>query len=222
MRVLLIGAAALALAACGQGANQAGQSADAGGAGGAFPNLFQTAYRAEATTNPTDGVSTTIVMIRDGRKMRMEFAGPTGPVATILDPDAQVAYTLMPSQRTAMRIPLDQVMEQSPEEQWNEDLQGGGATRVGDCNVAGESGQAWRKTDEAGETSEACVTGDGILLRAQQGERVVWETTSVQRGPQAAENFVVPEGYNVMDMGALMDSAKGMMEQLKQRQGAGQ
>ncbi len=51
------------------------------------------------------------------------------------------------------------------------------------------------------------MTNDGIILRAQEGDRLTWEATRVQRGPQSDDLFVLPPGVQVMDLGAMMGPA---------------
>jgi hypothetical protein len=61
------------------------------------------------------------------------------------------------------------------------------------------------------------VTDDGIILRATDDERVVWETTSVQRGPQSADLFVLPPGTQVMDLGNMGEMMNQALEAAKNR-----
>src|SRR5690606_713728 len=77
------------------------------------------------------------------------------------------------------------------------------ATQTGSCSVAGQTGAEWTRTTDADGTDTVCVTNDGIILRATDDGRVVWETTRVQRGAQNAALFTVPEGVEVMDLGNL-------------------
>ena len=62
------------------------------------------------------------------------------------------------------------------------------------------------------------VTDDGIILRAREGERTVWETTSVQRGPQDASLFTLPPGVQVMDL-SNMGAAIEAMEKARSQAG---
>jgi len=68
--------------------------------------------------------------------------------------------------------------------------------------VAGENGAEWTR-EENGAPQTACVTSDGIILRATEGGQTVWETTSVQRGPQSADLFTLPAGVQVIDLNNL-------------------
>jgi hypothetical protein len=108
----------------------------------------------------------------------------------------------------AMRIGQQGTPVSDPSAEWSGDM-AANATRTGTCSVAGENGVEWTRaaTEDGGEANTACVTGDGIILRAKEGDRTVWETTSVQRGPQSAELFTLPPGVQVMDLGNMMQDA---------------
>ena len=74
------------------------------------------------------------------------------------------------------------------------------ARGAGRCEVAGERGNQWRPRRETdGVERIACITDDGIVLRVSENERVLWEATSLQRGPQDAALFGVPVGYQMID-----------------------
>ena len=70
---------------------------------------------------------------------------------------------------------------------------------VGDCSAAGANGHMWRpRTALPGAERTACITGDGIVLRLQEGGRTIFEVSAVQRGPQSAALFGVPPGYQII------------------------
>jgi hypothetical protein len=104
----------------------------------------------------------------------------------------------------------------NPADAWQGEL-AQDATRTGTCSVAGETGDEWTKTTETEGTDTVCVTNDGIILRATDDGRVVWETTSVQRGAQAANLFTLPEGVQVMDLGNMGNAMSQALEAAKQR-----
>lgn len=187
---------AFALAAC----NQNGPAG-----GGGFPDLNGASYRAEATVQGPEGQTMPVVMIRSGNKMRMEMAGPQGQMAVVNNGDTGDSFVLMTNggQTTAMQ--LSAIDYENPAEQWGADM-AASATRTGTCSVAGESGTEWTR-DDNGEPNTACVTNDGIILRATDNGQTTWETTSVQRGAQSADLFVLPAGVQVMDMSAMMGAA---------------
>lgn len=209
MRALILAmVAACTLAACNPStpAGEAGSAADAGG--GLFPNLTSASYRAEATIMHENG-SIPVVMIRDGQKVRMEITAPEGQSTIITNGETQESFVISTAagRTMAMRMDLSDSGDRDPTADWQGDM--AAATRTGSCSVAGENGAEWTR-DENGTPHTACVTQDGIILRAREGDRTVWETTSVQRGPQSADLFTLPPGVQVVDlgnMGAAMEDA---------------
>ena len=212
-RAILALVSVCALAACNPAA-PAGQSAESGG-GGAFPDLNAAAFRAEATLTHADGATIPVVMIRDGRKMRMEVNAPQGATTIITNGDTGESFMLTTQGGRQIAIRADSLGDafQNPMDEWQGDL-AESATRSGDCTVAGETGAEWTKTTEADGTDTVCVTEDGVILRITDDGRVAWETTSVRRGPQAADLFTLPEGVQTLDLGNAMNQA---LEAAKQR-----
>lgn len=196
--------AAALLAACSQGAPSGQQqettsAADATG-GGAFPNLSQASYRSEATITDSRGRSMPIVMIRDGGKMRMELTTRAGQSTIISNPESGETYILTNAGGRLMAMRTTALNQfENPADKWNAEYTAT-ATRSGSCSVAGQDGGEWTRTDSDGKVNTVCVTHDGILLRAAEGDRTVWEATSVERGPQAADQFALPPGVQVVDL----------------------
>jgi hypothetical protein len=160
-----------------------------------FPNL-NASYRAEGTI-AREGNAMPVVMIRRGRSMRMEFSSPQGQSIIISNGDTGESYIVSNAggRQVAMRSAANDAFE-DPTEMWGD---GQALTRGGSCSGAGESGTEWANMVE-GIASTACVTGDGILLYAEQNGARTWEAASVQRGPQPAELFTLPPGVQVMDL----------------------
>lgn len=206
---VVIGAAAL-LAACGQSQGP-GQAAD-----GAFPDLGAASYRLEANIQHENGTTMPVVMLRDGRKLRMEMTTPEGASTIITNGETGESFIIaqMAGRTIAMRAPPTGAGSfEDPTADWQADL-AERATRTGSCSAAGQSGAEWTQTEE-GVAKTACVTDDGIILSAAEDGRTVWETTSVERGPQPADQFVLPEGVQVMDLGNM----GGMMEAIENAEG---
>ena len=187
---------ACALAAC----NPSGSSG-----GGAFPDLNGASYRAEATVQGPDGQSIPVVMIRSGDKMRMEMASAQGDVAVVSNGEGGENFVLMTTDGRTVAMDMSSIDYTNPAEQWGAEYRAT-ATRTGSCSVAGETGSAWSREAD-GATNTTCVTNDGIILQATEDGRTTWETTSVQRGPQSADLFVLPPGVQVMDMSAIAGAA---------------
>lgn len=206
--------AACALAACGQNAQQ--QGAESGG--GLFPDLTRTAYRAEATITNQDGETMPIVMIRDGRKSRVEVTTGEGAATIISNGDTGETFVLTAQGGRTIALRSSGATEgfSDPAAAWQGELSES-ATRTGTCSIAGETGTDWTKTTAEDGTDTVCVTEDGIILRATDDGRVVWETNQVQRGAQSAELFALPEGVQVMDLGNMGALVNDAIEAAKQR-----
>lgn len=215
-RAILAVVSVCALAACNP--SNSTNSADSGASSAAFPDTAGGAYRAEATITDQQGRATPVVMIRSGRNMRMEFTTGEGPATFITNGDSGESYMISAhgGQTIAVRATGLGDAIRNPLEEWQGEV-AQSSTRTGDCSVAGENGAEWSKTTAEDGTDTVCVTEDGVILRATDDGRVVWETTSVQRGAQSAELFALPEGVQVVDlgnMGAMMNQA---IEAAKQR-----
>ena len=70
-----------------------------------------------------------------------------------------------------------------------------GFERVGTAQVAGLGCTEWRTLDSQGAATTACITADGVLLRARQGAQVLAEAARVTYGPLDPGAFRVPDGY---------------------------
>jgi hypothetical protein len=216
-RVFLALASVCALTACNPSAPAGdNQAADAGG--GLFPDLSRSAYRAEATITNPDGETLPVVMIRDGRKMRMEVNAPQGASTIITNAETGESFIISNQGGRTIAIRASGLNEglTNPVDEWQGELSQD-ATRTGSCSVAGENGAEWTKTTEQDGTDTVCVTEDGIILRATDDGRVVWETTSVQRGAQSADLFALPPGVQVMDLGNMGGMLNEALEAAKQR-----
>lgn len=223
MRLLLVAAAAAALALGGCN-NPGGQSSDStsaqqgGAAANVFPDLFAASYRAEATIrNPQSGELAPVVIYRAGRKQRIEFSTNGAETAVVSDADANQGFlvTQQGGRRMAMRMSLGDGPMRDAMTDWT---QGRATTFVGACAAAGQVGAEWRMTPTAEDTVDrtACVTPDGILLKATEAGATTWETTAVSRGPQDPALFTPPA--DAVDMSALAGQMKAAMERAKSGQ----
>jgi hypothetical protein len=207
MRILALGMmAALALTGCGKPEEKAAEAPAS--VSEAFPNLFQASYRAEATMFDSEGKASPVVTIRDGQKMRMEFTGE-GARTIISNPDTGEVFVVLNQGGTPMAMRIAGLDIPDVAAAWQTEY-GATATRTGSCTIAGETGAEW--STEAG--SSSCVTGDGIFLRATEGGRTTWETTSIQRGPQNAALFAPPTGVRIMDMSGMRGAAQDAIDKM--------
>ena len=212
---VIAGVAAAALAACNPSAPQgSADTADAGG-GGIFPTLNSASYRAEGNILRGDEAMP-IVMIRDGQRMRMEVTTPEGQSVIVSNGQTGEGFVVTNAAGRTMAMRLSQSTQDftDPSEAWGAEV-AATATLRGACTGAGETGREWVRTEASVEKS-VCVTQDGIILRATDAGKTVWETTNVARGPQAASLFELPPGVQVIDL----NNIPGMAEALERAKAA--
>lgn len=170
------------------------------------PEFFKTPFAGEALIKDDRGSQQTMKLFAADKKQRIEISTAQGPGVFISDMVKQEAYTLMNygGQKMAMKISL----EEGPASDLS-DLENKKLAKTGACEAIGEKGSVW--VDQENPSDEACLTKDGIMLWAKDGGQTVFEMTKLERGKQDPALFTVPEGYNVMDVGAMMKGLGGMM-----------
>ncbi len=206
MRLFAAALLALALCACSRPAETEsaapGESPAASDFEFGFPQLYQTAYRAEIRVMSANE-SATFVFYRDGENFRFESeGGGQGPAAFLHRAESDETYMLMQrgGKTMAMRIPAGSDMApKAPEAGWADRAD---VTPGGPCEAAGERGREFSSNAD-GKMVTACVTKDGIpLWSAVDGARV-FEAVSVARGPQAESLFRLPDDAAIMDLPAI-------------------
>lgn len=215
MKRCLFAFAAIALAAC--GAQDPTETRSTPGADEAVrPPLFQAAYRVDAQIFPEDGSAPMpLVLIRDGAQTRMEVSLPNRGDAVFLVRDSE---TLM-----VMRLLGGDLVVRAPADAAppipDAALAGADLRRIGDCMVAGEAGSLFENPNTgSGQPGRACITADGIMLQAFEGERLVWEANAVRRGPQDPALFEPPPGASIIDAADMGEAAAGMADQFQDPQ----
>ena len=208
-------AAALGLAACGAQDPTATRSAPGEGET-VRPPLFQAAYRVDAQIFPEDGSAPMpLVLIRDGARTRLEVSLPNRGDAVFLVRDGE---TLM-----IMRLLDGDLVVRAPADAAppipDAGFAGADLRRVGDCAVAGENGSLYENPNTGGgRPGRACITADGIMLQAFEGERLVWQASTVRREPQDPALFEPPPGVSIIDASVIGEAASGMAEQFQNPQ----
>ncbi|MDX2273971.1 MAG: hypothetical protein NW206_00855 [Hyphomonadaceae bacterium] len=191
---LMAFAAFALLCACSQGAPTA-QPVPQGPAA-PFPDLNQTPFRATAAMVSAAGGSVPVIVLRDGRRTRLELRGPEGDVIRVTDREAgqttfwrrQLGRAVLVEPAPGERPPAD-----FPEFWWEEDGLAAEMRLVGACALLDENGSEWaRQNDPSGRS--ICVTTDGVVLWAADRGATVWHLTSLQRGPQELSEFGPPSG----------------------------
>lgn len=121
------------------------------------------------------------------RVLRVDNASAPGWL--MVEQPSQRAFMVMEGQRLVMRLPpapeIAMLLDR-PESQ-------GRITRLGRRTIAGMGCTDWRIERRDGKGGTACLTQDGVLLRAQQaGRKEVLEATRVSYGPQDPTRFRLP------------------------------
>lgn len=75
-------------------------------------------------------------------------------------------------------------------------------TRRGEDTVAGIGCTDWETADRQGQRTLACITADGVLLRARVGERTLVSAIAVHYAPQDFAAFRIPPDYTRRKAGA--------------------
>jgi len=138
----------------------------------------------------------------DGGLMRVDASGQPG--YAVIDRPNNRMFLVMDSQKAYME--MDPTDSGGPQQfMLNSSMQ---FTRQGDDVVAGLPCTIWSVQAKQG-SGLACITGDGVILRAQgvaaNGSKTGGlEATSVSYATQPASLFAPPEGYARMDMGAVL------------------
>ena len=151
-----------------------------------------------------DGGTMAEVIYRDGAKMRTEMNGPAGQMISIINSDTHEAFNIMHigGRTMATRTDLSQVQTGTHAPVDVDALRAqmqSRAHRLGSCSAAGENGSEWTIDAPEGVTTTSgartmCVTNDAIMIQMKVNGSLVFDTQSLQRGPQDASLFQLPPG----------------------------
>jgi hypothetical protein len=133
-----------------------------------------------------------------------------GVATVVYDPARNAAFLLESSsssrrlfagQTQRLAVALSEAETPQPLEAAWETLGADNARSVGPCRVAGQRGTFWRPREPIAPdiVRTACITPDGIVLQLIENEVVLFEATSVSRGPQSSQLFEIPETYQILD-----------------------
>jgi len=107
----------------------------------------------------------------------------------VVDTRTRRLATVRDSERSVLEIESPQALP------WPAPAAGAAFQRHGDDTVAGVSCTEWQTADMTGAPTLACITGDGVLLRASVAGRVVVEALHVRYAAPDASVFRIPEDY---------------------------
>lgn len=141
------------------------------------------------------------VMRHKGGKMRVDVDNMGMKGFMLTERGGKTATMVMepsPGMKMAMEVDLNQASaaNSGPMDMWN--MKG---MRIGTDRIMGESCDWWQ-TEHNGKKSKACVTPDGIPLKAvdAQTNEAMWEVVRLERRTQDAALFVVPADAQRMQM----------------------
>lgn len=157
------------------------------------------------------GAELTMQWLAAQRLMRMNMPGGVGYM--VADHQNQRGFMVMEAMRTIMDVPMQQAAGVQ------RDLQNANFTRGGTAKIAGTDCTIWRYQGQA-QSGEACITADGVMLRAQgsaQGQQGQMEAVSVAYGAQDPTQFQRPQGYQTMQMPQGMPQGMGAPRQAAPR-----
>ncbi len=84
----------------------------------------------------------------------------------------------------------------------------GAYVREGEDQVAGLACTDWQATATDGRRTVACITDDGVMLRAAANGRTLLSAVSVDYAPQDSSIFAVPDGFTVHTVDAVDSTTK--------------
>lgn len=199
----------LALGACNPSAST-NSDAPAAANDATFPQASGVAFRQEATLT-MGGQSIAQVIYHDGARIRTEMPSPTGgSMTSIVNSETHEAISIIQigGRTIATRTDLSQVQSGGASQPVDLDAlraqMQARTHRIGSCSAGGESGSEWSVDPPAEVQAPAvarsmCLTQDGIMIQMKQDGVVVFDTQSLQRGPQDASLFTVPPGVQVTE-----------------------
>ena len=159
----------------------------------------------------TQGAEMTMLWSAAQRLMRMNMPGGLGYM--VADHQNQRGFMVMEAMRTIMDVPMQQAAGVQ------RDMQNANFTRGGTEKIAGTDCTVWRYQGQS-QSGEACITADGVMLRAQgnsQGQQGQMEAVRLAYGAQDPAQFQRPQGYQTMQVPQGMPQGMGVPRQAAPR-----
>jgi outer membrane lipoprotein-sorting protein len=144
-----------------------------------------------------------------GKKVRTDMTAQNQKMSSIVDGDANVAYTYMPDQKTAMKITLDKAKTEKTPDSFTQPTDAPKYKVVETTTYEGVKCKvllmqdADKKIDTKIWVREDC----GLPMRvevAEGSDKMVMEYKNMKVGPVPPETFKLPDGTNIVDMGDMM------------------
>jgi hypothetical protein len=148
--------------------------------------------------HPSRDVDVTYRMVRGDRVLIERMRWQAATQRQRVDPPSPGLFVVidyragrMDTVRLSDRLVLE--MAAPPNEQ-------GAYVRQGEDQVAGLTCTDWEATATDGQPTVACITADGVLLRATAAGQTLLSAETVAYAPQDPALFAVPEGFTVKTM----------------------
>jgi hypothetical protein len=160
------------------------------------PQIFPTRDVAVTFRVAGQGQQAELTMLWSAAQRLMRTNLPQGAGYMVVDHNGRRAFMVMEAMRMVMDVPMEQAAAHQ------RDFENARFTRAGAEKIAGHDCTVWRYQSASGQ-GEACITGDGVLLRGQgggPGGAGRMEAVRVVYAPQDASLFQRPQGYQTMQM----------------------
>lgn len=159
-------------------------------------------------TIPTRDVDVTYRMVQPieggpALMQRMRWSVATGRLR--VDPPSPALYMIVDyrARRMAVVHPADRaVVDMTTSGPGLPGSSAGGFTRLDIGHVAGTACSNWQTRDTNGQVVTVCITAEGVMLRASQGDNVLLEAASVNYDTQDPGAFLPPDGYRHIEQGS--------------------
>lgn len=158
------------------------------------PQIFPTRDVAVTYVVAGQGQTAELTMLWSATQRLMRMNLPQGAGYMVADHQNQRGFMVMEAMRVIMDVPMQQAAG------YQREMENARFTRGGTEKIAGTDCTVWR-FERQGQSGEACITADGVMLRTQgsaQGQQGRMEATRVDYAPQDASLFRRPEGYQTM------------------------
>jgi hypothetical protein len=236
MRIILILSAAALMSACTQkeaatsspSTNQAGaeaplQDAAAPNVPAGFPKMTASYAATYKSSSDSDGPRDVSIEVDGAKRMRFSFLHPSGAAAAGVFDDAKDRYLMFregpDAPKVAVVMPFEANMFDMIQS-WRDESEDQ-PKRIGADSIAGLSCDVWEvaAAAEGAAARQACITRDGILMRAgDAGAEPEIVASSVDKGRIDPARFTVPSDFEIIDMGPCQAIMQGAMAGLQSGQ----
>ena len=150
---------------------------------------------------PSRDVAVTYTAVQSGRRLVQRMRWLAAAQTMRVDPPTTGLYVIidyvarrMSVVRDANRSVIDMAAPRDMT-QLGGNPDGGLYVRRGPDTIAGVACTEWETMDRAGRQTQACITVDGVLLRASAAGQPLVTATDVQYAPQDPTAFRIPADY---------------------------